>query len=265
MSENSTPVVEAPVVEQTATPTVEQTVESNVAAEQVEQSVEAPVAEVEVEETTTEAPPASDYSWVPAKFMKNGLPDVALMAKSYTNLEKLAKGKGIANVPDSIDAYEYTPQGFDVDPEILGNLKIQAIEKGITTDQYQWMMQQYEAEMGRFLPSPEKTHAYLTEAWGDRFDVMSENAKRAFNAYVPSDIPMEAVGNNPYLIDILSRIGADMAEDSTPSAGGSSSPRGRMSEEEKNAMMKDPEYGSGSPKGKELFSAVEDWYKRNSK
>lgn len=232
------------------------------------QAIEAPVTEepqVDVtadqstpvaDTTALKAPAAKDYSFVPSKFLKDGEPDFEQMAKSYVNLEKKIGKKGTF-APDSADEYQYTPTSIQLDDQTSTAFKEEAHKMGISKQQYEWMMTKYEEAYTQTSETPEKAEGALKQMWGDNFDTNIRLASKAMDYYIPSDIPIEAIGNNPYVIAILARIGSEMQEDTTPSA--SSSAAVGVTHDDIKAIMKSPDYWKDKAKQKQ----VSDWYAKN--
>lgn len=243
MSEELGTTMEQPNEVQSTEPIVEQTTTES---------------EVTTPEATTEpvVADAADYSWVPAKFLVDGEPDFQGLAKAHRALEKKIGSKG-AMAPESIDEYTYTSKAFDFDDELLGAMKAEAMSKGISKDQYEWMMSKYEDELISTAPTAERAQEYLQKAWGNDFEKNSMYARRAYEVYVPSDIPVDAIGNNPYVIDILARIGAELDEDSSPRVSTRPQPD---TQEVISSLIKDPNYYNSNKEGEALRERVSAYY-----
>lgn len=214
-----------------------------------------------VETTTEDSSDGEDFSWFPQKYMRDGKPDYKALANGHAALDKLAGKKG-SFPPDSVDAYEYTPKNIQLDEESNKAFKEDALKAGLTPAQYQWALEQYEKAHEQTTDTPEKAKAYLEKQWGADYDKNVQNAINAFETYVPSHIPIEVIGNNPFIIDILSRIGSELGEDVTRVK--SSGPVG-VDKEEIRKMMAHPDYYKNTKTGKELQGKVADWYAKNSK
>jgi len=257
MADNSQEQTSAPATE-TATPV------ATVLTPQTQTTSPATTAEkpadttAKVEATSEASGDGEDLSWVPAKFLRDGKPDFQNLAKSYQSLEKKIGTKGNF-APDSVDAYEYTPKSIQLDEESNKAFKEDALKAGLTPAQYQWALEQYEKAHEQTTDTPEKAKAYLEKQWGDDYDKNVQNAINAFETYVPSHIPIEVIGNNPFIIDILSRIGSELGEDVTPvrSSGGAVG----QSKDDIQKLMGEPDYWKNSKKQ----AQVAEWYAKNSK
>lgn len=199
---------------------------------------------------------SKDYSWVPAKFLRDGQPDFEAMTKSYTSLEKKIGQKG-AFAPESVDEYVYEPKSIQLDAEANKAFKQFAKDNGLSTKQYAAVLEQYEQAVGQVAETPEKAKAHLTEAWGKDFDLHASNAKLAYETYVPSDIPIEAIGNNPYLLRVLANIGAELREDPTATKGAATA--SGTSIDEIRQLMGDKDYYKNDQKQ----ALVAEWYSKN--
>lgn len=198
-----------------------------------------------------------DYSWVPAKFLRGGTPDFEAMTKSYTSLEKKIGQKG-SFAPESIDDYEYEPQHIQLDPESNKAFKQFAKDAGLSTAQYAAVLEQYEQAVTQVAETPEKAKVHLEQAWGNDFEKHAANARLAYETYVPSDIPIEAIGNNPYLLRVLANIGAELREDPMPSTGQKGS-SGGTSLADIQKLMGEKDYFKNDKKQ----TIVSEWYAKN--
>ena len=197
------------------------------------------------------------FDWVPAKFLRDGKPDFETMAKSYTTLEKKIGQKG-AFAPESVDEYAYDPKSIQFDPEDNKAFKEFAKEAGLSTAQYAAVLEKYEEVYSKNIETPEKAERYLKETWGDDYTQQAANARKAFETYVPSDIPIEAIGNNPYLLRVLAQIGSELHEDPTPSKAATKSGAGQ-SKADIQKLMSEPDYWKNASKQ----ALVQEWYAKN--
>lgn len=248
--------------EQTSTPTPEATTPAaTVLTPQPQTTAPATSADKPAETTAKVDAPTEDgedLSWVPAKFLRDGKPDFQNLAKSYQSLEKKIGQKGNF-APESIEAYEYTPKSITLDEEANKAFKEDALQAGLTPKQYQWALEQYEKAYEQTTDTPEKAKAYLEKQWGKDYEKNVQQAIKAFETYVPSHIPIEVIGNNPFVIDILSRIGGELGEDVTPvrsSAGATG-----QSKEDITKLMGEPDYWKNAKKQ----AQVSEWYAKNAK
>lgn len=218
--------------------------------EVVNENVEAVEQNTEVE--TTE----DDYGWVPKKFLKDGKPDLQGLAKSYQNLEKRMGSKSLAS--EAIEDYAYdSKHGFDYDPEVSTQFKSEAQKAGLSPEQYAWMMEKYESEVSRLSMTPDKAEQTLRQSWGKSFDTNLNYARQAWDAFGPSDISIDEVGNNPQVLKILARVGAELGEDK-PSAKGAAPSRG-MSEDDINEIIRSKDYTTNLKKQEQ----VRKWYEQH--
>jgi len=113
----------------------EQTVEEPITSEQTTVSMD----------TVVEPAINPEYSHIPEKFMIDGEPDYTKMADSYKNLEgKL--GTRVADAASDIAEYDYVPEGLQVtNQEQLDGFKQIALDQGLSSDQFQSMVDQYVA------------------------------------------------------------------------------------------------------------------------
>jgi len=226
------------------TPAVEDT-----AAEVVEQNT--PV------ETTPEAK-TDDYSWVPKKFMKDGGPDLQGLAKSYANLEKRLGSRSLAS--EAIEDYVFeTKHGFQYDPEVSSAFKAEAQKMGLSPEQYAWAMEKYEESVAGSTVTAEAAEKALRNDWGKSFDTNLSYARSAWEAFGPSDMDINEVGNNPAVLKILARVGAELGEDK-PTARNATPSRG-MTETQINEIINSKDYRANKEKQK----LVSDWYEANYK
>jgi len=198
-----------------------------------------------------------DYSYVPEKFLnEDGEPDFEKLAKSYSALEKKLGNKA-AQAPESIDEYEYDFK----DPEVVNNeeaqkFKEEALEHGLTKEQYQWLMgyfeQMNEANTKASIDYAENT---LKEAWGDAYEDNLVNARKAYDVFADEDMNIDEIGNNPTIIKLLAKIGAEIGEDSNVNT--KAAPAQGMTELEIQELMSSDDYWTNSVKQK----IVQDWFR----
>lgn len=211
--------------------------------------------EVKVEQKVE--PKQETYDWVPKKFLtKDGTPDFQAMSKSYLALEKRQGSKSFA--PETIDDYTFEGK-MTYDEETTKAFKEKAQKAGLSTEQYKWVMGEYEEMLNQVSYTPERAESALKEAWGDSYTKNMQNAIRAYELYVPSNISIEEIGNNPAVIAILARVGADLSEDTTPAKSSQASTV--VSKGEILKIMKEPDYYRNAEKQK----MVTEWYQKNAK
>lgn len=181
----------------------------------------------------TGATTQGENDWLPEKFRITGedgsikVEDSARkLAESYTHLEKRL-GAGDAP-PKTVEEYAPTVEGegfnwdeFKADPEMQGFLK-SAHAKGITNDQMSFILGEYwqrapELVGGASELDQEAATASLKEVWKTdaEFKQNIGLAFRAFNSLAePADKDkINEIGNNPLVIRMLAKVGAEMQED----------------------------------------------------
>lgn len=220
----------------------------------VDEAIDNNEAEVETEVEGKE----EDYSWVPKKFLKDGSPDFASMAKSYQSLEKRLGSKSLAS--EVIEDYVFDSKFENVyDPEVTQAFKAEAQKAGLSPEQYAWVMDKYEESLAQSSITPQAAETSLRQAWGKSFDSQLINARAAWDAFAPSDMDINEVGNNPAVLKILARVGAELGEDK-PTAKNSARPTA-MSEDQINEIIKSKGYATDLEKQE----TVRAWYEKNFK
>ncbi|WP_079792071.1 hypothetical protein [Salmonella enterica] len=173
--------------------------------------------------------------WLPEKFRvagEDGKPDIAAsaqkMAESYGHLEQRF---GSGDVPPK-DIAEYridAIEGMEIDPNnpetrtFLESVK----QHGFTSDQLNFMIKEVHNSLQTYAQenateSRESASEELRKVWQDdtTFNQNLGLAYRAFNALADGDDKgkINEIGNNPLVIKMLAKIGAEMKEDS-PNGG----------------------------------------------
>lgn len=228
-----------------------------VVEQEVEQSTDNST-EVESEVGSEVETKEEDYSWVPKKFLKNGEPDLQGMAKSYQALEKRLGSKSLAS--EAIEDYQFDSKFAEHYSEEASNaFKAEAQKAGLSPEQYAWIMEKYEQNLDSAIQSntPEAAEGVLRQAWGKSFDAQLNNARAAWDAFAPSDMDINSVGNNPAVLKILARVGAELGEDK-PTARNSSRPS-VMNEEQINEIIRSKDYSTDLKKQE----TVRAWYEKN--
>ncbi|WP_407084797.1 hypothetical protein [Pluralibacter gergoviae] len=174
--------------------------------------------------------------WLPEKYRvmgADGKVDIAgsarKLADAHTSLEKRLGSVGTP--PKTAD--DYTPdvkvEGFNwdefkADPRMQSFMKT-AHSKGITNDQMSFILGEYaqrapELANGAAELDAESASASLREVWKTdaEFKQNISLAYRAFNSLAATGDDIDAIGNNPMVIRMLAKIGAEMQEDAP--AGG---------------------------------------------
>jgi hypothetical protein len=169
---------------------------------------------------------------VPEKFhVKAGdkLDMPASIAKALEHREHLEKRLGAGDLPPKkVDEYQWTPptemQGFEIDQERTSAFKEQALARGITTEQFKWMMDSYVAAVpdlmqGAARLSANQARAELQKVWtqpGD-LEVGIGNAERALRQLPPDLLDSSReYGTNPVFLRMLAHFGAQTREDTPP-------------------------------------------------
>lgn len=200
-------------------------------------------------------PGAND--WIPEKYRvvgEDGKLNVEgsarKLADAYTHLEK-RMGSGDAP-PKTADDYapEVKAEGFNwdefkADPRMQSFMK-SAHSKGITNDQMSFIISEYaqiapELVNGAAALDSEAATTQLRETWKTdaEFKKNIGLAFRAFNTLADDGDKghMDEIGNNPIVIRMLAKIGAEMQEDSP--AGADSNPGEQQTIRD---LMKSPAY-----------------------
>jgi len=231
----------------------------------VESQTNEPIEQVQVDqsqevsktdEVTTEE---NDFTYVPKKFMKDGKPDFAAMAKSYQHLEKKASQKGVL-VPEDIAEYEWSGTSpVQIDEELQTSFKTEAQKVGLTKEQYAFVMDKYSDLMTQNGFNADASAHALKKVWGDEFQQNVNAARLAFDEFAPSDMDMsDPIFNHPTVIRLLSRIGQEMSEDSQSQVKGKSSRANGMSEEQIREVQTSSDYWN-NPQKQEM---VRQWYEK---
>ncbi|ECT1020803.1 hypothetical protein DPO11_11910 [Salmonella enterica] len=177
--------------------------------------------------------------WLPEKFVvtgEDGKPDITAsaqkLAQSYGHLEQRFGSGDIppADIADyKIDAID----GMEIDPNNAETKTFleSAKQHGFTSDQLNFMIKEVHNSLQSYAQeaateSRETASEELRKVWQDdtTFNQNLGLAYRAFNALVDGDDKgkINEIGNNPLVIKLLAKIGAEMKEDSpgTGDAGG---------------------------------------------
>lgn len=176
---------------------------------------------------SVESDPWEAADWqknVPEKFKdEKGELKIKELAKSYVHIEKRV---GSGDVPPKT-AEEYKvdvrlPSGVDLTPERRTEFLKSCHSAGMTNKQVQFVMDKYSDVLQQFTDDKDSTIAGLKKEWGESFDGNMDLARKAFEALVdePDRAAMLKIGNNPALIRMLARLGAELKEDSPPTGEG---------------------------------------------
>ena len=221
-----------------------------------------------MEETTTQAPTDNLVQeslltqepsvQVPSKFIKDGNPDYESLTKSYVELEKKLGSKIPVADPIEYD-FEFKDQSL-WDSQVYDQFKQQAVEMGLSKDQFNSALSIYEDQISGLLDSqiqsPERAQSELQSRWGKDFDSNMKLAQKAFKEFVPADYDVNKIGNNPDVIELLSYVGRQLNEDTGPSIERTSSTKQSLSRLEIEEYMKRPDYWQNN----EVQNIVSNWY-----
>ncbi len=186
-------------------------------------------------------PPADPFAAllgkVPEKFHVKGdgdkLDPAATLAKALEHRDHLEKRLGAGDLPPK-SAAEYAfemPEDlkdFALKEDRVTAFKEEALAKGITGEQFKWMMSSYlkaapDLMEGAAAMTAAQARAELQKVWTQPadMDLGIDNASRALRA-LPKDL-VEAtreLGTNPAFLRAMSHFGAQLREDRPPSDGG---------------------------------------------
>lgn len=167
--------------------------------------------------------------------------------KSYTALEQRMRDGGAP--PKDVSGYTFEPpeelKDIPLDAERTEDFKKFCHGLGLTTKQYQGVMERYLGSIGDIAEQAmqyqrSECEAQLKAVWKNDADIRKNVglALKAFNALADEDIKAELprLGNNPALLRILAKVGAEMQEDTAAAAQHVQQP------EDLSALMKHPAY-----------------------
>ncbi|MDO9100500.1 MAG: hypothetical protein Q7V53_07190 [Caldisericota bacterium] len=220
----------------------------------MDQSVEATETQAEVK-----AEPEKDSF---AKFRKpDGSIDADKLSKSYSQLEKAYHKRPQAPAA-SVEEYSFDfGEGFQVDEERTNAFKEAALAKGVTKEQYVWLMETYSKNLpGQSELSGtwtvENTQKALESEWGADFEHNAVIARKAFDTFAPSDADLsDPVWNHPAVMKLLARMGGELAEDSI--AKRPSQAAGESVRQQIDALRAEPDYMSNPAKQAQMLKLYE--------
>lgn len=180
-----------------------------------------------------EDPFASLLAKVPEKFHVKGdgdkLDPAASLAKALEHRDHLEKRLGAGDLPPKTAA-EYAfempedMKDFEMKTERLDAFKAEALAKGITGEQYKWMMGAYLKAVpdlmdGAAAMTATQARAELQKVWAQPSDMDAglSNATLALRG-LPADLQeaTRELGTNPAFLRAMAHYGAQMREDSPP-------------------------------------------------
>ena len=193
------------------------------------------------DDTKPADPPADPFAAllgkVPEKFHVKGegdkLDPAATLAKALEHRDHLEKRLGAGDLPPKTAA-EYAfemPEefkDFQLKDERLAGFKEQALAKGVTGEQFKWMMGEYlkavpDLMEGAAAMTATQARAELQKVWTQPADMDTgiDNAGRALRA-LPKDLAeaTRELGTNPAFLRAMSHFGAQLREDRPPASGG---------------------------------------------
>lgn len=145
-------------------------------------------------------------------------------------------------VPDTVDGYKFEPpkelpQGMIHDIEMDKKFADWCHRNKVTPEAAQGIRQEFikdqSERFGQVKTAMEQQNQEALKSlkvrWGERFNEHVENAKLAIKEYAPPELramlnKMPEMGNNPHVIEMFARLGAQLAQDSAKghlSSGGS--------------------------------------------
>lgn len=191
---------------------------------------------------------------VPEKFHVKGDGDAidpaATLAKALEHRDHLEKRLGAGDLPPKTAA-EYAFElpdefkDFQLKDDRLTGFKEQALAKGVTGEQFKWMMGEYlkavpDLMEGAAAMTAGQARAELQKVWTQPadMDLGIDNASRALRA-LPKDLQeaTREMGTNPAFLRAMSHFGAQLREDRPPSDGG-----GRQAEQTVEQMISSEAY-----------------------
>lgn len=198
--------------------------------------------------------PEATQPTIPEKFLgENGEPNVEMMAKSYAELEnKLRTTRPSA--PEDADAYDFDWGDFPIDEEKTSAFKQKAHEMGLSTEQYNGLMEMYRDEITGAMPTAESAEKVLKEQWGNNFDTNLQNANKAWSVFGDGLEIDPVIGNHPAVLEIMARIGAELSED-VADVDATSAPSPYLSDTEIADLRKRPDYWTNKEIQKKVQAA----------
>jgi len=184
------------------------------------------------------------YDWLPEKHRvvkEDGAVDIEAsarkVAEAYSHAEKRIGSGDLP--PKAADEYKVeVPEAlkgeWDAEAdEVIKELKEEALANGLTQKQFDFMMGRY----FQLLPAMavatqelavEQATTELQKVWKQPQEMTKnlQQAARAWEAYAPAGMDMNnpRYGNDPVLLQILAKIGAEMQEDAPPVQGAGVAP-----------------------------------------
>lgn len=155
----------------------------------------------------------------------------------FENLDGLAQGyidlkTSQPVLPENADGYQIdVPEGMTVDQADFGLFKEQALQMGLTNDQYQNVLKFDFARNARIAKNhqeaQDKAVAELKLELGDKYDESLATAQKVLRLSGQEGLAAMELGNNPELFRLLNWVGDKISEDQleTGVGGGSTDTR----------------------------------------
>lgn len=180
---------------------------------------------------------ASDANWLPEKYQVkdeagalNVEQSARKLAEAHAHLEKrLGSGDAPPKTPEEyapkVEAEGFNWDEFKADPKMQGFMKA-AHAKGITNDQMSFILGEYMQQApalvnGAAALDADAAKAELQQTWKSdaEFNKNIGLAFRAFNQLADEGDKgrIGEIGNNPIVLRLLAKMGAEMREDAPPS------------------------------------------------
>jgi hypothetical protein len=190
-------------------------------------------------------------------------------AESYTSLEKLKGNVAPAKPSD----YTFTPpeefKDLKLDDAMSANFRERAHAKGLSQEQYAFVMGEYISLVPEVLnsvvqASAAEARAELSKVWQSPavFEAQINNASRAISN-LPADIQQEVharFGRDPLFLRAAAAFGQEQREDRSPQ-----NPDGGTGAATIEAIMKDPAYRNPrDPRHAEVSARAQAFFKRQS-
>lgn len=238
-----------------------------------------PAAAPTAEDTKPADAPADPFAAllgkVPEKFHVKGdgdkLDPAATLAKALEHRDHLEKRLGAGDLPPK-SAAEYAfemPEDlkdFALKEDRVTAFKEEALAKGITGEQFKWMMSSYlkaapDLMEGAAAMTAAQARAELQKVWTQpaEMDQGIDNASRALRA-LPKDLAeaTRELGTNPAFLRAMSHFGAQLREDRPPGDGGGAQAQQTVEQMMASEAYRNPKHADHA----RVSQAVREHYKR---
>jgi len=195
----------------------------------------------------TEQQAEAEEPTIPAsveKYVVDGEVDVQKLQKGYDELSSKMRSTR-PSAPATPEEYEFEfPEGVNMDEDATTGFKKEAHEKGLSQEQYEWVMGEYFNVVQTSSESTvESAETSLKEVWDDNYDANLESAQLAWKTY-GKGLDEKAIGNNPVALQILAQVGDMLKEDGLTGNVQTSTVDTGLSDEEMSALQNHPNYHS---------------------